>query len=51
MVEYMRESEKFSEIDNMGREKFWEDPIVENNGLALKMFKEECCSNYSCNSK
>ena len=22
--------------------------IVENNGLALKMFQEECCSNCSC---
>lgn len=44
----MTESEKISEIDNMGREKFWEEPIVENDGLALKLFQNECCSNCSC---
>jgi hypothetical protein len=50
MVVYMTESEKISEIDNMGREKFWQDPMVENDGLALKMFKEECCTQCSCDS-
>ncbi len=45
----MTESEKFSEIDNMGREKFWEDlGRPDNDGLALKIFKEECCENCSC---
>jgi|GEM_PF-5083955 len=45
----MTESEKISEIDNMGRDKFWEDlGRPENDGLALKMFKEECCENCSC---
>jgi len=37
----MTESEKISEIDNMGREKFWECysfiPPQENDGLALKL--------------
>lgn len=45
----MSESKKISEIDNMGREKFWEDlGRPENDGLALKLFKEECCSSCSC---
>jgi hypothetical protein len=49
MVEYMTESQKISETDNMGREKFWEDlGRPENDGLALKIFKEECCDNCSC---
>lgn len=48
----MTESEKISEIDNMGREKFWEDlGRPENDGLALKIFKEECCSNCTCQSQ
>jgi hypothetical protein len=29
--------------DNMGREAFWE-----NDGLALKMFKETCCTDCGC---
>jgi hypothetical protein len=49
---YMTESEKISEIDNMGREKFWECyafiPPQENDGLALKLFQDQCCSNCSC---
>ena len=46
---YMRESEKISENDNMGREKFWEDiGRPENDGLALKLFKDQCCENCSC---
>jgi hypothetical protein len=50
MVGYMSESEKISEIDNMGREKFWEDlGRPENDGLALKMFKEQCCEQCLCN--
>lgn len=58
----MRESEPIPETDAMGREKFWEDlgrpdfeqlawgiyPIPKNNGLALKLFKEECCDQCSC---
>jgi hypothetical protein len=47
----MRESEKISENDNMGREKFWEDiGRPENDGLALKIFKETCCQDCSCKS-
>ena len=43
------ESSPFPEIDNMGREIFWEDNgRPENDGLALKMFKEECCSDCDC---
>ena len=43
------ESSPFPVIDNMGREKFWEDNgRPENAGLALKMFKEECCSDCDC---
>lgn len=48
-VANMTESQKISETDNMGREKFWEDlGRPENDGLALKMFKEECCDNCLC---
>lgn len=44
----MSKSEKISEIDNMGREKFWDDSSKpENDGLALKIFKEQCCDNCS----
>lgn len=49
MVEHMTESQKISETDNMGREKFWEDiGRPENDGLALKLFKEQCCDDCSC---
>ncbi len=35
--------------DNMGREKFWEDLGRPNNdGLALKIFKEQCCVECQC---
>ena len=45
----MTESEKISEIDNMGREKFWEDlGRIDNDGWALKVFKTECCDQCSC---
>lgn len=45
----MTESQKISEIDNMGRERFWEDiGRPENDGLSLKLFKEQCCENCSC---
>lgn len=38
--------------DNMGREAFWEDAgRPENDGLALKMFKEACCDNCACSSQ
>jgi hypothetical protein len=47
----MSESQKISETDAMGREKFWEDAgRPENDGLALKLFKEECCDNCTCKS-
>ena len=51
MVVNMTESQKISDFDNMGREKFWEDlGRPENDGLALKIFKEECCSSCTCQS-
>ena len=46
------ESKSVAETDAMGREKFWEDlGRPENDGLALKLFKEECCTECSCKSK
>jgi hypothetical protein len=42
------ESGKIVETDAMSREKFWEDlGRPENDGLALKLFKEECCTECS----
>jgi len=47
--DFQFESKPISEKDAIGREKFWEDlgrPIssdVENDGLSLKIFKDECC--------
>ena len=46
------ESKPVTETDAMGREKFWEDlGRPENDGLALKLFQEECCTECSCKSK
>lgn len=46
------ESKAIAETDAIGREKFWEDlGRPENDGLALKLFKEECCTECSCKSK
>lgn len=46
------ESGYIKETDNMGREKFWEDlGRPENDGLALKIFKEQCCDNCSCKTQ
>jgi hypothetical protein len=46
------ESTPMVETDAMGREKFWEDlGRPENDGLALQMFKEQCCDQCSCSSK
>lgn len=46
---YMSESDYIKDTDNMGREKFWEDlGRPENDGLALKLFKDVCCSNCVC---
>ena len=43
------ESKRMPVTDNMGREIFWEDMgRPENDGLALKMFKEACCSDCDC---
>ena len=53
--DFQFESKPISEKDAMGREKFWEDlgrpilPDVENNGLALKIFKDKCCNQCNCN--
>jgi hypothetical protein len=47
--EFFYESSKIAEVDAMGREKFWEDlGRPENDGLALKIFQEQGCSNCSC---
>ena len=46
---FMSESQKISENDNMGREKFWEDlGRPESSSWSLKLFKEQCCDNCSC---
>lgn len=43
------ESNPLPETDNLGREKFWEDlGRPDNDGLAIKMFKEACCDNCAC---
>ena len=43
------ESKPMPITDNMGREVFWEDiGRPENDGLALKMFKETCCTDCDC---
>jgi hypothetical protein len=53
--DFQFESNPISEKDAMGREKFWEDlgrpisPDVENDGLALKIFKDQCCDQCNCN--
>ena len=48
-TEIKTDGEKILETDSMGREKFWEDlGRPENDGLALKIFKEECCDQCSC---
>lgn len=49
--EFQFESKPIPEIDNLGKEKFWEDlGRPENDGLAIKMFKEACCDQCSCNN-
>jgi hypothetical protein len=49
--EFQFESTPISDTDNMGREIFWNDlGRPENDGLALKMFKEECCDNCTCST-
>lgn len=40
----MNESEWIKETDAVGREKWWEEDKTENDGLALKIFSEICCS-------
>jgi hypothetical protein len=53
--DFQFESKPISEKDAIGREKFWEDlgrpisPDVENDGLALKIFKDQCCNQCNCN--
>jgi hypothetical protein len=49
--EFLFECNPITENDSMGREKFWEDlGRPENDGFALKMFKETCCSGCNCKS-
>lgn len=49
--EFQFESTPISEIDNIGREIFWNDlGRPENDGLSLKIFKEQCCDNCSCST-
>lgn len=43
------ESKPMLVTDNMGREIFWEDMGRPNNdSLALKIFKEQCCDQCQC---
>jgi len=54
--EFQFESKPIIETDAIGREIFWNDIgrpnelHVENDGLALKMFKEQCCDNCNCST-
>ena len=49
--EFQFESKPIVETDAIGREIFWNDlGRPENDGLALKMFKEECCSECNCST-
>lgn len=46
------ESNPMLVTDNMGRETFWEDiGRPENDGLALKLFSENVCSDCSCKNE
>ncbi len=48
-IDLETESSPIRETDAMGRERFWEDMgRPENDGLALKLFSETCCTNCSC---
>ena len=44
------ESTPMQLIDNMGRERFWEDlgRPEEESSLSVKLFSETCCSECSC---
>ena len=43
------ESKPMPITDNAGREVFWDDQgQPQNDGLALKIFKEDVCQNFSC---
>ena len=45
------ESKPMTITDAMGREIFWNDlGRPENDGLSLKIFKEQCCDNCSCST-
>ena len=47
--EFSFESKPMSEIDNLGNDKFWgESEKPENDGLALKIFKDQCCDQCQC---
>jgi hypothetical protein len=49
--EFQFESTPIPNTDNIGREIFWNDlGRPDNDGLALKMFKEECCNNCTCST-
>ncbi len=48
----MSDSEWLKETDAVGREKWWEDAgRPGNDGLALKIFSETCCSECTCKSE
>jgi hypothetical protein len=47
----MNESEWIKETDAVGREKWWEEHKPENDGLALKIFSEMCCSECKCKNE
>ena len=46
--EFSFESKPIKETDNMGREIFGDTEQPQNDGLALKMFKEACCDQCQC---
>lgn len=47
----MTNSEWPKDTDAVGREKWWEERKEENDGLALKIFSEICCSECKCKNE
>lgn len=51
LEESMTNSEWPKDTDAVGREKWWEERKEENDGLALKIFSEMCCSECKCKNE
>lgn len=48
-LDLQTESKPMTGLDNMGREKFWEDlGRPEEANLSVKLFSETCCSGCTC---